>query len=185
MMHIGLKCGLLLNNHTSLGRLGSAALVGSQSRRRTTPIQSSKTTSGRCAGQTWCVKTLGPRACLCIRKLCPSHGSTAPVPLWKVLEPEATFFNSLFTSIIKPCYFQEFVFRNVGFGNSLDCNLKVFVNWATGSSDRASSSDNYNTRVQKDIQSALLNFQCSAAGASSLSFQNDWEVITSTKIIMA
>ena len=30
--------GLFLNKHTSLGRLGSAALVGSQSRRRTTPI---------------------------------------------------------------------------------------------------------------------------------------------------
>ena len=29
---------LLLNNYTSLGRLGSAALVGSQSRRRKTPI---------------------------------------------------------------------------------------------------------------------------------------------------
>ena len=28
---------LLMNNHTSLGRLGSAALVGSQSRRRITP----------------------------------------------------------------------------------------------------------------------------------------------------
>ena len=28
------------------------------------------------------------------------------------------------------------------FGNSLVCNLKVSVNWATGSSDRASSSDN-------------------------------------------
>uniref|UniRef100_UPI003AF40F88 hypothetical protein n=1 Tax=Thiolapillus sp. TaxID=2017437 RepID=UPI003AF40F88 len=28
---------LLMNNHTSLGRLGSAALVGSQPRRRTTP----------------------------------------------------------------------------------------------------------------------------------------------------
>ena len=30
---------LLLNNHTSLGRLSTAALVGSQSRRRTTPIR--------------------------------------------------------------------------------------------------------------------------------------------------
>ena len=46
---IGLKFGtspsegkvkwLLMNNHTSLGRLGSTALVGSQSRRRTTPIR--------------------------------------------------------------------------------------------------------------------------------------------------
>ena len=32
------KC-LLLNNHTSLGRLGSVALAGSQSRRRASPIQ--------------------------------------------------------------------------------------------------------------------------------------------------
>ena len=42
-----------------------------------------------CAGQTRCVKTLGPWACLCIKKPCPSHWSTAPVPPRKVLEPEA------------------------------------------------------------------------------------------------
>ena len=47
--------------------------------------------------------------------------------------------------------------------------IKVSVKWATGSSDRASSSDNRDThRVQKDIQSTLSNFQCSAAGSSSL-----------------
>ena len=38
-------------------------------------------------------------------------------------------------------------------------SIKVFVNWATGSSDRASSSDNRDIhRVRKDIQSALSNF---------------------------
>ena len=50
-----------------------------------------------------------------------------------------------------------------------EISIKVFVNWATGSSDRASSSDNRDTqRVRKDIQSALSNFQCSATGSSSL-----------------
>ena len=34
----GRKKWLLLNDHTFLGRLGSAALVGSQSRRRTAPV---------------------------------------------------------------------------------------------------------------------------------------------------
>ena len=48
-------------------------------------------------------------------------------------------------------------------------SIKVFVNWATGSSDRASSSDNRDIqRARKDIRSALSNFQCSAAGSSSL-----------------
>ena len=78
---------LLLNNHSSLGRLGSAALVDSQSRRRT--IQSdSKPTSARCAGQTRRVKTLGPWTCLSIQQPCPCHGSAAPMLLRKVLEPE-------------------------------------------------------------------------------------------------
>ena len=48
-------------------------------------------------------------------------------------------------------------------------SIKVSVNRATGSSNRASSSDNHDThRVQKDIQSALSNLLCSAAGSSSL-----------------
>ena len=48
-----------------------------------------KPLSARFAGQTQQVKTLGPWTCLSIQKPCPSHGSTAPVPLRKVLEPEA------------------------------------------------------------------------------------------------
>ena len=48
-------------------------------------------------------------------------------------------------------------------------SIKVSVNWATGSSDRASSSDSRDIqRVRNDIQSALSNFQCSATGSSSL-----------------
>ena len=38
-----------------------------------------------------------------------------------------TFFNSLFTNIVKPRYFREFVFRNVGFWNSLVCNLNQSI----------------------------------------------------------
>ena len=38
-----------------------------------------------------------------------------------------TFFDSLFTSIVKPRYFQEFVFRNVGFWNSLVCNINQSI----------------------------------------------------------
>ena len=38
-----------------------------------------------------------------------------------------SFFDSLFTSIVKPRYFREFVFRNVGFGNSLVCNLNQSI----------------------------------------------------------
>ena len=34
-----------------------------------------------------------------------------------------TFFNNLFTNSVKPQYFREFVFRNVGFWNSLVRNL--------------------------------------------------------------
>ena len=49
---------LLLNNHTSLSRLGSAASVGSQSRRNDN--SDSKLASARCAGQSRRVKTLGP-----------------------------------------------------------------------------------------------------------------------------
>ena len=78
---------LFLNNHTALGRLGSAALVGSQSRR--VDNSDSKPTSARSAGQTQCVKTMGPWAHLSIQKLCPSHGSTTPMPPRKILEPEA------------------------------------------------------------------------------------------------
>ena len=60
---IGLKFSkvkwLLMNNDTFLGRLGLAALVGSQSRRRTTPNRNPRvsgmldrldTRSGQCAG---------------------------------------------------------------------------------------------------------------------------------------
>ena len=38
-----------------------------------------------------------------------------------------TFFNSLFTNIVKPRYFRKFVFRNVGFGNSLVRNLNQSI----------------------------------------------------------
>ena len=52
---------------------------------------------------------------------------------------------------------------------SFAISIKVSVNRATGSSNRASSSDNREAhRVRKDIQSALSDFQCSAAGSSSL-----------------
>ena len=48
-------------------------------------------------------------------------------------------------------------------------SVRVSVNWAIGSSDRVNSSDNRDTHtVRKDIQSALSNLQCSAAGSSSL-----------------
>ena len=47
-------------------------------------------------------------------------------------------------------------------------SIKVSVNWATGSSNKVNLSDNHNIhRVQKEIQSALSNFQCSAEGSSS------------------
>ena len=71
----------LLNNHTSLGRPGSAALVGSQSSRRTTQTHECQVC--------WTASTLGPWTCLSIQKPCPSHVSTAPVPPRKVLKPEA------------------------------------------------------------------------------------------------
>ena len=66
-------------------------------------------------------------------------------------------FNSFFTNIVKPRYFWEFIFRSVGFGNIwFAISIKVSVNWATGSSDRANSSDSRDIhRVRKDILSAL------------------------------
>ena len=69
----------LLNNHTSLDRLGSTALVGSQSRRRATLIR--KPTSAKFAGQPLHVKIFGPWTCLSIQKPCPTHGSTPPCPI--------------------------------------------------------------------------------------------------------
>ena len=81
----GRKERLLLINHVSLGRLDSAALVGSQSRRRTTLIQ-----NPQAPGVLDSLGSLGPWTCLSIQKPCPSPGSTALVPLRKVLEPEAT-----------------------------------------------------------------------------------------------
>ena len=81
------------------------------------------------------------------------------------------FFNSLFISIVKPRYFRECFFLEMwDFGIVLFAiSIKVSVNWATGSSNRASSSDKRDAhRVRKDIQSALSNLQCSAAGSSSL-----------------
>ena len=38
-----------------------------------------------------------------------------------------TFFNSLFTNIVKPRHFREFVFRNAGFWNSFVCNLSQSI----------------------------------------------------------
>ena len=54
---------LLLNNHTSLGRLGSAALVGSQSRRRTTPIRNLRVPSFRAVG--WSFGPIREGRCSC------------------------------------------------------------------------------------------------------------------------
>ena len=48
-------------------------------------------------------------------------------------------------------------------------SIKIFVNRATGFSDKTNQSDNCDIhRVRSDSQSALSNIQCSAEGSSSL-----------------
>ena len=82
-----------------------------------------------------------------------------------------TFFNSLFTNIVKPRYFREFVFRNVGFWNSLVRNLNQSIcklsHWLLRQGQLVRQ-PRHTHSVRNDIQSALSNFQCSAAGSSSL-----------------
>ena len=70
----------LLNNHTSPRRLGSEVLAGSQSRKRTTPTRNQRVPT---------CEDLGSMDFLGIQKPCPRHGSTAPVPPRKFLQPKA------------------------------------------------------------------------------------------------
>ena len=74
----------LLNNHTSLGRSGSAALGGSQSSRRTTQTHECQVcwTASTCKDLRSMDMSEHPETMT-------SHGSTAPVPPRKVLKPEA------------------------------------------------------------------------------------------------
>ena len=79
------------------------------------------------------------------------------------------FFNSLFTNIVKPRYFREFIFRSVGFGNSLVCNLNQSIcklsHWILRQGQLARQPRHTQSA---EGQSALSNFQCLAAGLSSL-----------------
>ena len=64
-----------------------------------------------------------------------------------------TFFNSLFTSIIKPGCLWKFIFGNMGFGNGFICYFnQISVNWAAGSSDKTNPSDKCNTTQSVEWQ---------------------------------
>ena len=91
----------------------------------------------------------------------------------------STFFNSLFTNVVKLASWGVYFWRRgvwewfcLQFQSKylFDISIKTSVNWATGSSDKINPSDNrdIHSRVWSDSQSVLSNFQCSAESSSSL-----------------
>ena len=79
-----------------------------------------------------------------------------------------SFFNSLFTSVAKPGYLGEFISGDVGFGNGFVCN----------------SDPNISKPSHWILQASRVEFSVSGRGFMIFrgSFQNHWEVMTSTKI---
>ena len=105
---------------------------------------------------------------------------------WAVLRSLIAFF--FFTNIVKPRYFREFVFRNVGFGYSFVCNLNQSIcnlsHWILRQGQLVRQPRHTQTAEGHPVTPVEFPMFSNMFIISMRSFYDYWEVIISAMTIM-